>query len=177
MRPLGTPIAAGVLAFAAFVCVPAATSPAGHSNLRVVEASPSSATSSTAAFEWQLQATQETSVPDRVLHAAASIRIAVIDTGADLSAPAFVEDHPLAHNSITNTSSVPDSNGHGTFVASLAAGALGSGGDAQLLVIKAGEANGTFTDADEAAAIVYAVKHGARIINLSFAGAGTSSTE
>ena len=56
-------------------------------------------------------------------------------------------------------------------------GIAGAGGDAQLLVVKAGSGDGTFTDVDEAAGIVYAVDHGARIINLSFGGPGTSSIE
>ncbi len=56
-------------------------------------------------------------------------------------------------------------------------GIAGFGGDAQLLVVKAGPGDGTFTDVDEAAGITYAIDHGARIINLSFGGAGTTSIE
>ena len=44
-------------------------------------------------------------------------------------------------------------------------------------MIKAVGANGTFSDVDEAAAIVYAVDHGAKIINLSIGGEGTSPLE
>ena len=74
--------------------------------------------------------------------------------------------------------------GHGTFVASLAAGSVtngvgmsGFGGDAKLLAIKAIGSEGYITDVDEAAAIVYAVRHGARIINLSIGGDGSSAIE
>ena len=74
--------------------------------------------------------------------------------------------------------------GHGTFVAALAAGSVtngegiaGFGGDAQLMIVKAGSGDGSFTDLDEASAIVYAVDHGARIINLSLGGPSTSNTE
>ena len=45
------------------------------------------------------------------------------------------------------------------------------------MVIEAADRHGSFTDLDEAAAIVYAVDHGARIINLSLGGPTTSSTE
>ena len=75
---------------------------------------------------------------------------------------------------------VRDTNGHGTFVASLAAGAVndgdgisGFGGDAQLLIVKADSSHGSFTAADEASAIRYAVDRGARIINLSISGTTT----
>ena len=75
--------------------------------------------------------------------------------------------------------------GHGTFVSSLAAGSVengvgisGFGGDAaKLLVVQAIDADGYITDVDEAAAIVYAVKHGAKIVNLSIGGPATSAIE
>ena len=79
---------------------------------------------------------------------------------------------------------VLDREGHGTFVSALAAGSVtngdgiaGFGGDAQLLMVKAVGADGSFSDVDEAAAIVYAVDHGAKIINLSLGGVGTSALE
>jgi subtilisin family serine protease len=79
---------------------------------------------------------------------------------------------------------VRDNLGHGTFVSSLAAGSVangigisGFGGDAKLLVVQAIDSDGFVTDVDEAAAIVYAVKHGARIVNLSLGGPETSPIE
>ena len=56
-------------------------------------------------------------------------------------------------------------------------GIAGFGGDAKLLIVKAGAGDGSMTDVDEAAAITYAVQHGARIINLSFGGTSTTATE
>ena len=177
MRPLRTPIAAGVLAFLACVCMAAGARPPALRTTAAVGTPAPVLAAGVSAFEWQLQATQESAVPDAVLQAASSVRIAVIDTGADLTAPALAAVHPLAHDAITGATLVTDANGHGTFVASLAAGTIGSGGDAQLLIVKAGEANGSFTDVDEAAGIVYAIDHGARILNLSFAGRTTSAIE
>ena len=117
-------------------------------------------------------------------HATAGITIAVIDTGADLAAPDLAAKTPLSYNVRALGAAVSDPNGHGTFVASLAAGSssngdgiAGSSGDARLMVIEAADRHGSFTDVDEAAAIVYAVDHGARIINLSLGGPTTSSTE
>ena len=136
------------------------------------------------ALQWQYAATGEAGVPDTVLRAAAAIRIAVVDTGADLAAPDLAAKSPDTYNTRTGTSDVRDENGHGTFVASLAAGSVrngdgftGAGGDAQLLVVKSGSPSGAFTDMDEAAGIIYAVDHGARIINLSVGGPSTSSVE
>jgi subtilisin family serine protease len=137
-----------------------------------------------AVWEWQARVTHSDAVPDSVLRAASAFEIAVIDTGADVTAPDIAAKTPLTYNTRTGTSDVRDANGHGTFVASLAAGSVtngdgiaGSGGDAQLLVVKAGNARGSFTDIDEAAGLVYAVDHGARIINLSVGGSTTSATE
>jgi subtilisin family serine protease len=135
-------------------------------------------------LEWQFDAVHETAVPDWVLRAASAITIAVVDTGADLSAPDIGAKHPSVYNVRTRNGNVRDTNGHGTFVAGLAAGSItngegisGFGGDAKLLVVKAGGPNGSFTDLDEANAIAYAVDHGARIVNLSIGGKTTSATE
>jgi subtilisin family serine protease len=137
-----------------------------------------------APFEWQWAATRANAVPASVLRAASGITIAVVDTGADLNAPDLRAKSPAAHNVVNGGTSVRDRNGHGTFVSSLAAGSVtngegiaGFGGDARLLVVQAGGADGSFTDVDEAAAIVYAVDRGAKIINLSLGGVESSATE
>ena len=147
-------------------------------------AEPSLTASPDAAFQWQYAATHADVVPEAVIHAAAGITIAVIDTGADLAAPDIAAKAPLTYNVRTKGAAVSDPNGHGTFVASLAAGSSSNGdgiaggsGDARLMIIEAADRHGSFTDLDEAAAIVYAVDHGARIINLSLGGPTTSSTE
>lgn len=136
------------------------------------------------AWEWQWDAANMSGVPDSVQRAAASVKIAVIDSGADLAAPDLADKGPAAWSVLSRSSQVRDTLGHGTFVSSLAAGSTtngvgiaGFGGDAQLLVIQAINRNGYITDVDEAAAIVYAVKHGAKIINLSIGGPQTSSIE
>jgi subtilisin family serine protease len=134
--------------------------------------------------EWQYAADGEDEVPAAVEQAASAITIGVVDTGADLSAPDIAAKSPVTYNVITDSSAVSDDNGHGTFVASLAAGASaggagipGFGGDAQLMIVQANRTPTTFTDVDEAAGIVWAVDHGARIINLSIGGFATSQVE
>jgi subtilisin family serine protease len=84
----------------------------------------------------------------------------------------------------TGVSTVSDSVGHGTFVASLAAGSIsdangmsGFGGDARLMIVQANRGGTGFSDVDEATAIVWAVDHGANIVNLSLGGTQTSQVE
>ena len=135
-------------------------------------------------YEWQYVATRTNEVPDRVLRAAAGVKIAVIDTGADLSHPDLAAKDPETWDVVKKRTDVRDLNGHGTFVATLAAGSVsnaegiaGFGGDAQLLIVKASSKDGMFTEVDEASAIVYAVDHGAKVINLSLGGEGSSIIE
>ena len=136
------------------------------------------------AYEWQYAATHADAVPESILRAASEITVAVIDTGADLEAPDLAAKAPVGFDIRTRGGDVADVIGHGTFVASLAAGSssngegiAGFGGDASLLVVKATSGRRTLTDVDEAAAILYAVDQGARVINLSFGGPSTSTTE
>jgi subtilisin family serine protease len=137
-------------------------------------------------YEWQYTAARVDHVPDSVLRAAAKIRIAVIDTGVDLRQPDIAAKNPQVYSVIhpKNRSDVRDYYGHGTFVASLAAGSVtngegiaGFGGDAQLLCLQVAHPDGSISDVDEAAGIVYAVKRGAKIINLSLGGLEPSALE
>jgi subtilisin family serine protease len=135
-------------------------------------------------FQWQYAAVGADRVPADVAAAAAGITIAVVDTGADVSAPDLASKVPVSHSVRSGGASVTDANGHGTFVAALAAGSSTNGdgiagvaGEAGLMVVQAGNANGSFTDVDEAAAIVWAVDHGAKVVNLSLGGAGASPLE
>lgn len=123
---------------------------------------------------WQYEAIGESGIPGSVLRSAAAIRLAVVDTGADVTVPDLAARHPLTWDVHTHRTGVSDVNGHGTFVASLAAGASGA---ARLIIVKAGSASGAFTDSAESAAIHYAVDHGARIVNLSVGGLDTSAIE
>ena len=117
------------------------------------------------------------------MRAALSVRIAIVDSGADVSAPDIAAKQPLTYNAIDNSRDVTDTVGHGTFVASLAAGSAsnsegvaGIAGEARLIAIKASGA-GMFTDFELAAAIAYAVDNGAKVINLSLGGTRSSLTE
>jgi hypothetical protein len=135
-------------------------------------------------YEWQYVATRANEVPESVLRAASSIKIAVIDTGVDVTHPDIAAKTPETWDIVHHRTNVHDGDGHGTFVSTMATGSVnngegiaGFGGDARLLMIKAVGAGDSFSDVDEAAAIVYAVDHGANIINLSIGGEGTSVLE
>jgi hypothetical protein len=135
-------------------------------------------------YEWQYVATRVNEVPEAVLRAAGAIKIAVIDTGADVTHPDIAAKVPETWDIVHHRANVRDRDGHGTFVSAMATGSVnnnegiaGFGGDATLLMIKAVGDGGSFSDVDEAAAIVYAVDHGAKIINLSIGGEGTSALE
>src|SRR5437763_6969387 len=134
--------------------------------------------------EWQWTAAHADLVPSWVQDAAHNITIAVIDTGADVLAPSLAAKSPVTWNVTSGTTVVHDAVGHGTFVASLAAGGtadatgmVGFGGQAQLMIVQANRGSASFSDLDEANAITYAVDHGANIVNLSLGGAQTSLTE
>lgn len=135
-------------------------------------------------LQWQYAAVHADQVSPEIAAAAAGLMIAVIDTGGDVGAPDLAAKSPLTHSVRARGTDVTDVNGHGTFVAALAAGSSSNGegiagiaGEARLLIVQAGGPTGGFTDVEEAAAIVYAVDHGARILNLSLGGASTSTTE
>jgi hypothetical protein len=135
-------------------------------------------------YQWQYTATRVGDVPDAVLRAAAGVKIAVIDTGADVTAPDLEAKAPETYNVFNGSTDVRDLHGHGTFVASIAGGSVsngegiaGFGGDAKLLLIQSGRPDGSFSDVDEAAAIVHAVNQGAKVINLSIGGIETSVLE
>jgi subtilisin family serine protease len=134
-------------------------------------------------YEWQYVVTRENEVPQEIMRAAGAIKIAVIDTGLDVTHPDIAAKAPETWDIVRRRTNVVDRDGHGTFVSALAAGAVdnnegiaGFGGDAKLLMIKAVSGE-SFSEVDTAAAIVYAVDHGANIINLSIGGEGSSPLE
>jgi subtilisin family serine protease len=137
-------------------------------------------------YEWQYTATRAQFVPGNVLRAARALKIAVVDTGCDLRQPDLSAKVPEVYSVVKRTrrADVRDFYGHGTFVASLAAGSVtngegiaGFGGDAGLLCVQVAHDDGSISDVDEAAGIVYAVRHGAKIINLSLGGLEPSKLE
>ena len=105
-----------------------------------------------------------------------SIKVAVIDSGIDGSHPDLV-GRVVAARSFVGGSPYTDQQGHGTFIAGLIAanpsnnvGIAGIAFNAQLMVAKVVDADGSVSLAGEVAAIRWAVDNGARVINLSLGG-------
>src|SRR5439155_362858 len=74
------------------------------------------------AWEWQWDAADMNAVPDSVQRAAGRVKIAVIDSGADVNAPDLADKAPETWSILSHSHGVRDVLGHGTFVSSLAAG-------------------------------------------------------
>lgn len=108
--------------------------------------------------------------------------VAVVDTGVDLDHPDLVDDAQSKNNLVQGynaftQSSLPgadqDDNGHGTSVAGVIAalnnnlGIVGLAYNAKIMPIKAMDKEGAGEDDIIADGIVWAVNHGAKIINMS----------
>lgn len=129
-----------------------------------------------------------------------AITVAVIDTGIDYTHPDFINaggtgtsvdqgGQLLSSQDVSIFSGIvtpgaADDYGHGTHVAGIIAaatnnsrGTVGTGYNANIMSIKVVDAMGNGTDTDVAQAIVYAVDHGALIINLSLGSYEYSQVE
>jgi subtilisin family serine protease len=102
--------------------------------------------------------------------------IAVMDTGLDVGHPEFAGRVARTYDTSTGGRDVTDAVGHGTFVTGLIAatdgngiGAKGVAGNTQVLAIR-GSRNGDFTTRELLRGIVFAVRRGADILNMSLAG-------
>jgi subtilisin family serine protease len=116
--------------------------------------------------------------PD-VLPTLSPIRVAVIDSGLDGTHPEFPPRRlaPGGTRSFVGGSALTDEQGHGTFIAGEIGAAInnnegiaGIGFPTQLVIAKIARSDAPISVDDEAAAIRWAVKAGARVINLSLGG-------
>jgi thermitase len=105
-----------------------------------------------------------------------SIIIAIVDTGIDASHPELSGKVVLAKNFVKGEQA-PDSFGHGTHVAGIAAAKINNGtgiagicGQCDLMNVKVLGADGSGSISNVASGIAYATDHGARVINLSLGG-------
>ncbi len=109
--------------------------------------------------------------------------IAVVDTGVNCSHP-DLKNNCIAGRDFVNRDNDPsDDHGHGTHVAGIASavtnngiGVAGAGWSASIMPIKVLGSNGNGGHATIADGIVWAVDHGAHVLNMSLGGFYTSST-
>ena len=111
----------------------------------------------------------------------AGVVVAVVDTGV-APAPDLAGRLLPGWNVIAGSGDATDDNGHGTHVAGTVAEVEGNGlaesgvaPEASILPVKVLSADGTGSDVDVAAGIVWAADHAARVVNLSLGGSETST--
>ena len=124
--------------------------------------------------QWYLE--QARMFPDpNALPRLAPVRVAVIDSGADLGHPELAGRIVAARSFVGG--GARDTNGHGTVVAGMIAAAAGNGigiaglaPSARLLIAKIVGPDGGIGVGAEARALRWAVDQGARVVNMSFGG-------
>jgi subtilisin family serine protease len=111
----------------------------------------------------------------------AGVVVAVVDTGV-APAPDLAGRLLPGWNVIADSDASADDHGHGTHVAGTIAEVEGNGlaesgvaPEASILPVKVLDADGTGSDVDVAAGIVWAADQGARVVNLSLGGGETST--
>lgn len=101
--------------------------------------------------------------------------VAVIDDGFDLSHPELQKKLVKPYNAVTHTTNVrPSPSGHGTHVAATAVGVAdnsqglsGIAPKCKLMPIQVGAHDGTMTTSAIFDAVIYAIKNGADVVNMS----------
>jgi thermitase len=124
-------------------------------------------------YQWNLPVI-ETEEGWKISRGSKDITIAVIDTGVDLDHPDLVNRLVEGYNVLGDNHLAEDDNGHGTHVAGIIAsetnnheGIAGLTWYNKIMPIKAMGTEGYGTTFDIAKGIVWAVDHGADVINLS----------
>jgi subtilisin family serine protease/flagellar hook assembly protein FlgD len=131
-----------------------------------------------------LDAVRATTAWGRPAHGAPDVRIAVIDSGVDVTHPDLAGKIAGSFNALTRGRDVRDLVGHGTGVASVAGAATGNGEgiagagyDSSILAVKVADRTGRIFTDDLAAGVVWAVDNGADVINLSLGGPASDQLE
>jgi len=120
-------------------------------------------------------------VLDSGANAGAGVKVAVVDTGIELTHPDLAANIIGGYNAIDPTKSANDDNGHGSHVAGIIAGAdnaigvLGVAPQASLLAVKVLNRRGSGFYSDIIEGIQWSVNNGAQVINMSLGGSADST--
>ncbi|MEU4237509.1 S8 family serine peptidase [Actinoplanes sp. NPDC026619] len=106
----------------------------------------------------------------------AGVKVAVLDTGIDATHPDLA-GRVAAAEDFSGSGNTVDHFGHGTHVASVAAGRKGVAPGAQLLVGKVLDDSGSGYESGIIAGMQWAVDSGAKVINMSLGGDATDGTD
>lgn len=124
-------------------------------------------------YQWNLPVI-ETEQGWKITRGSRDVTIAVVDTGVDLDHPDLVNRLVDGYNVLGDNHYPDDDNGHGTHVAGIIAsetnnreGTAGISWYSKIMPVKTMGAEGYGTTFDIAKGIIWAVDHGADVINLS----------
>jgi subtilisin family serine protease len=115
-----------------------------------------------------------------------SVKVAVVDTGADLDHPDLAGrlDTVNDYDFVNHDATAEDDHGHGTHVSGIIGATLNNGvgvagvaNQCTILPVKVLSVGGTGSSSDVADGIRWAADHGAKVINLSLGGYGYDSVE
>ncbi|MCX7922987.1 MAG: S8 family serine peptidase [Clostridia bacterium] len=127
-------------------------------------------------LQWGLDSIKATQAWDST-KGSASVVIAVADTGVDADHQDLVANLVPGYNTINNTANTNDDNGHGTHVAGISAGVINNGvgisgvaGECKIMPIKVLGSTGSGYTTDITEGVIWAVDHGAKVINMSLGG-------
>ncbi|MBA3470754.1 MAG: S8 family serine peptidase [Herpetosiphonaceae bacterium] len=119
-----------------------------------------------------------------VTQGSASTVIAVVDTGIQLNHPDLDAKIVAGYDYVSNDTNASDGNGHGTHVAGSAAaetnnstGGAGTCPNCKLMPVRVLDNNGSGTLANVASGINFAANNGAKVINLSLGGGGSTALQ
>jgi subtilisin family serine protease len=119
-----------------------------------------------------------------VTQGSTSTVIAVVDTGGTLNHPDLDAKYVAGYDYVDGDSTPTDGNGHGTHVAGTAAaetnnstGGAGMCPSCAVMPVRVLDNNGSGTLTNVANGITYAADHGAKVINLSLGGSGSTTLQ
>ncbi|MGW0808253.1 S8 family peptidase [Nonomuraea sp. NPDC002799] len=113
------------------------------------------------------------------------VKIGVVDTGIDQDHPDFAGRIAASQSFVPGVSSAADGNGHGTHVASIAAGSgaasdgkyRGVAPDAELVIAKVLDDQGSGYDSEIIAGMEWTANQGAKVINMSLGGRASDGSD